>query len=212
MIVLSEDSLQPQRRSKQWRALTLIVATLAAAATGWLPVAETLFAGGVLLILTGCLSIEEAYAAVEWRSVVLVGGMLPMGVALTQTGAADLIAKFLATTLDRSGPWVLLAGFFLVTAILTQFIPGGSATPLVIAPIAITAAQQMGADPRAFAMAVALATSTSLLTPMAHPVNALVMGPGGYQPRDYLRLGLPLVLLTFVLTLWLLPRLYPLGR
>jgi len=212
LIVLSEDSLQPQRRGKQWRALTLIVATLAAAATGWLPVAETLFAGGVLLILTGCLSIEEAYAAVEWRSVVLVGGMLPMGVALTKTGAADLIAKFLATTLDRSGPWVLLAGFFLVTAILTQFIPGGSATPLVIAPIAITAAQQMGADPRAFAMAVALATSTSLLTPMAHPVNALVMGPGGYQPRDYLRLGLPLVLLTFVLTLWLLPHLYPLGR
>jgi len=212
LIVLSEDSLQPQRRGKQWRALTLIVATLAAAATGWLPVAETLFAGGVLLILTGCLSIEEAYAAVEWRSVVLVGGMLPMGVALTKTGAADLIAKFLATTLDRSGPWVLLAGFFLVAAILTQFIPGGSATPLVIAPIAITAAQQMGADPRAFAMAVALATSTSLLTPMAHPVNALVMGPGGYQPRDYLRLGLPLVLLTFVLTLWLLPHLYPLGR
>ena len=212
LIVLSEDSLQPQRRGKQWRALTLIGATLAAAATGWLPVAETLFAGGVLLILTGCLSIEEAYAAVEWRSVVLVGGMLPMGVALTKTGAADLIAKFLATTLDRSGPWVLLAGFFLVTAILTQFIPGGSATPLVIAPIAITAAQQMGADPRAFAMAVALATSTSLLTPMAHPVNALVMGPGGYQPRDYLRLGLPLVLLTFVLTLWLLPHLYPLGR
>jgi len=137
---------------------------------------------------------------------------LPMGLALTKTGAADLIAKFLSTSLDAAGPWVLLAGFFLVTVILTQFIPGGSATPLVIAPIAITAAQQLGADPRAFAMAVALATSTSFLTPMAHPVNALVMGPGGYQPRDYLRLGLPLVLVTFVLALWLLPWLYPLGK
>ncbi len=212
LIVLSEDSLQPQRRGKEWRALLIILATLAAAATGWLPVAETLFAGGLLLILTGCLSIEEAYAAVEWRSVVLVGGMLSMGLALTKTGAADMIAKFLSTALDGFGPWALLAGFFLVTAILTQFIPGGSATPLVIAPIAITAAQQMGADPRAFAMAVALATSTSFLTPMGHPVNALVMGPGGYRPRDYLRLGLPLVLVTFALTLWLLPYLYPLGK
>jgi di/tricarboxylate transporter len=212
LIVLSEDNLQPQRRGKEGRALIIILATLAAAATGWLPVAETLFAGGLLLILTGCLSIEEAYAAVEWRSVVLVGGMLSMGLALTKTGAADVIAKFLSTSLDAFGPWVLLAGFFLVTAILTQFIPGGSATPLVIAPIAITAAQQMGADPRAFAMAVALATSTSFLTPMAHPVNALVMGPGGYRPRDYLRLGLPLALLTFAMTLWLVPYLYPLGR
>jgi di/tricarboxylate transporter len=212
LIVLSEDNLQPPQRGKEWRALILIVATLAAAATGWLPVAETLFAGGLLLILAGCLSIEEAYAAVEWRSVVLVGGMLPMGLALTKTGAADLIAKFLSTSLDSFGPWILLAGFFLVTAVLTQVIPGGSATPLVITPIAITAAQQMAADPRAFAMAVALATSTSFLTPMAHPVNALVMGPGGYQPRDYLRLGLPLLIVTFVLALWLIPYLYPLGR
>jgi di/tricarboxylate transporter len=183
---------------------------LAAAASGWLPIAETLFLGGVILIVTGCLSIEEAYAAIEWRSVVLVGGMLSMGLALTKTGAANMIASYLATALDRFGPWALLGGFFLVTAILTQIIPGGSATPLVIAPIAITAAQQVGADPRAFAMAVALATSTSFLTPMGHPVNALVMGPGGYRPRDYLLLGLPLVLVTMVLALWLLPFLYPL--
>ena len=210
LIVLSEGALQLPRGGKERRALLIILATLVAAATGWLPVAETLFLGGVLLIVSGCLSIEEAYAAIEWRSVVLVGGMLPMGLALTKTGAANMIAQYLATALDRFGPWALLAGFFLVTAVLTQFIPGGSATPLVIAPIAITAAQQMGADPRAFAMVVALATSTSFLTPMGHPVNALVMGPGGYQPRDYLWLGLPLVLLSIVLALWLVPYLYPL--
>ncbi len=210
LIVLSEETPPPLRQGRERRAIFIIVATLAAAATGWLPVAETLFLGGVLLIVTQCLSIEEAYAAIEWRSVVLVGGMLPMGLALTKTGAADLIAHHLATALDRFGPWALLAGFFVVTALLTQFIPGGSATPLVIAPIAITAAQQMGADPRAFAMAVALATSTSFLTPMGHPVNALVMGPGGYRPRDYLWLGLPLVLVTLALALWLIPYVYPL--
>ena len=210
LILLSEEIPQPARGGKERRALLIILAALGAAATGWLPVAETLFLGAVMLILTGCLSIEEAYAAIEWRSVVLVGSMLSMGLALTKTGAADLIARSLATNLDRFGPWALLAGFFGVTAILTQFIPGGSATPLVIAPIAITAAQQMGADPRAFAMAVALATSTSFLTPMAHPVNALVMGPGGYRPRDYFVLGLPLVLVTLALTLWLIPYVYAL--
>ena len=211
LIVLSEESFTPPQHGKDWIALSIIAVTLIAAAANWLPVAETLFAGALLLILAGCLSIEEAYASIDWRSVFLVGGMLPMGLALTKTGAADLMARLLSGSLNQFGPLVLLAGFFLVTAVLTQFIPGGSATPLVIAPIAITAAQQIGADPRAFAMVVALATSTSLLTPMAHPVNALIMGPGGYRPRDYLRLGLPLVLLTFVLTLWLVPLIYSLG-
>jgi di/tricarboxylate transporter len=210
LMVLSEETPTPLRHGRERRALVIILATLAAAASGLLPVAETLFLGGVLLIVSNCLSIEEAYAAIEWRSVVLVGAMLSMGLALSKSGAADLIAKILTRTLDPLGPWALLAGFFAFTAILTQFIPGGSATPLVIAPIAITAAQQMGADPRAFAMAVAMATSTSFLTPMAHPVNALVMGPGGYRPRDYVLLGLPLLAVTLVLTLWLVPYVYPL--
>jgi len=212
LIVLSEESHQPPRRSKELRAFVIIALTLVMAATNWLPVAEMLFLGGILLILTGCLSIEEAYTAIDWRSVVLVGGMLPMGLALTKTGAAEMIARFLSTSLGSFGSLALLAGFFWVSAILTQFIPGGSATPLVIVPIAITAAQEMGADPRLFAMAVALATSTSFLTPMAHPVNALVMGPGGYRARDYFRLGLPLVFLTFALTMLIVPALYSLGK
>ena len=111
MIVLSEEIPQPLRRGKERRALLIIVSTLAAAASGWLPIAETLFLGGVILIVTNCLSIEEAYAAIEWRSVVLVGGMLSMGLALTKTGAANMIASYLATTLERFGPLALLGGF-----------------------------------------------------------------------------------------------------
>lgn len=209
LIFLSEENLAAPRRRKEWIALGIIVFTLAIAVANWLPVGEVLFAGALALILAGCISIEEAYASIDWRSAFLVGGMLPMGIALTKTGAADWMANYLTGTLASLGPLVVLAGFFILTAILTQFIPGGSATPLVIAPVAITAAQQMGADPRAFAMAVALATSTSLLTPMAHPVNALVMGPGGYRPRDYLRLGFPLLLLVLILTLWLVPAFFP---
>ena len=212
LILLSEESFQAPPRGKEVRAFIIIAASLIVAALNLLPVAETLFLGGLLLILTGCLSMDEAYASIDWRSVVLVGGMLPMGIALTNTGAADLIAKHLSASLSQFGPLMLLAGFLLLTAILTQLIPGGSATPLVIVPIAITAAQQIGADPRGFAMAVALMTSTSFLTAMAHPVNALVMGPGGYRPRDYFRLGLPLVVFTFFMTLLIVPLFYPLSQ
>jgi di/tricarboxylate transporter len=212
LILLSEESWQAPPHGKELRAFIIILAALSVAAANWLPVAEALFLGGLLLILTGCLNMDEAYAAIDWRSVVLVGGMLPLGIALTKTGAADMIARFLSSNLSQFGPLMLLAGFLLLTVILTQFIPGGSATPLVIVPIAVTAAQQIGADPRGFAMAVALVTSASFLTPMAHPVNALVMGPGGYRPRDYFRLGLPLAILVFVLTLWIVPLLYPLAK
>jgi len=112
--------------------------------------------------------------------------------------------------LGRFGPFALLAGFAGLTVLLTQFIPGGAAIPLIIGPIAISAGLHAGANPRAFAVAVAIATSTSFLTPFSHPVNLLVMGPGGYRSRDYLRLGLPLAALTLILTLLLVPLVYPL--
>jgi len=210
LIVLGEEVAEWQQHGREWTALAIIVVTLALAATNRLPVAEVLFLGAVLLLLTQCLTMEEAYAAIDWRSVFLIGGMLPMGIALNKTGAAAELAGFLVNALGHFGPLVLLAGFFGFTVVLTQLIPGGAATPLVVGPIAISAAQHVGADPRAFAMAVALAVSTSFLTPFAHPVNVLVMGPGGYRFRDYVRLGLPLVALTFSLVMVLLPRLYPL--
>lgn len=211
LIVLAEGEGPPLRTRRRPLALAILAVTLVVAATGLVPIAETLLVGALMCVVTGCLSMDEAYASIEWRAVFLVGGMLPMGVALTKTGAAALMGHWLIATMGGYGPLGLLAGLFVFTVVLTQIIPGGSATPLVVAPIAFSAAQVAGVDPRAFVMAVALATSTSILTPFAHPVNVLVMGPGGYQLRDYLRVGLPLVLLMFVLVMLLLPQVWPVS-
>jgi di/tricarboxylate transporter len=200
-IVLSVEHEESFRPRKMWLALLIMLATLVGAAIGPLPVAEVFFIGALAMVLTGCLTMGEAYQAIEWRSVFLVAGMLPVGVALAKTGAAQLLGGAAIAATGNLGPLATVAGLFLVTTALNQFIPGGSAVPAVLAPIAIAAAQGLGADPRAFALVVAVATGTSLLTPFAHPVNVLVMGPGGYSSRDYLRLGWPLVVITFVVVL-----------
>ncbi len=204
-IVLSVEHEAAPRASKMRLALLIMVATLAGAVISPLPVALVFLMGALAMILTGCLTIDEAYQAIEWRSVFLVGGMLPVGVALAKTGAAQLLGNAIIAGTGHLGALATVAGLFLVTMALNQFIPGGSAVPAVLAPIAIAAAQGLGADPRAFALVIAVATGTSLLTPFAHPVNVLVMGPGGYSSRDYLRLGWPLVVITFVVVLVTLP-------
>jgi di/tricarboxylate transporter len=200
-IVLSVEHDESLRPRKMWLALLIMLATLVGAVIGPLPVAEVFFIGALAMVLTRCLTIDEAYQAIEWRSIFLVGGMLPVGVALAKTGAAQLLGNAIIAATGSLGPLATVAGLFLVTMALNQFIPGGSAVPAVLAPIAIAAAEGLGADPRAFALVVAVATGTSLLTPFAHPVNVLVMGPGGYSSRDYLRLGWPVVVITFVVVL-----------
>jgi di/tricarboxylate transporter len=200
-IVLNVSREVTQRPRKMTIALLVLAATLVVSALGVWPVAHVFFAGALVMVLAGCLTMDEAYQAIEWRSVFLVGAMLPVGLALSKTGAARWLGGHLITATGPFGPLATMAGLFLVSMALNQFVPGGSAVPAVLVPIAIAAAQGLGADPRAFALVVAVSTGTSLLTPFAHPVNVLVMGPGGYSARDYVRLGLPLVATTFVATL-----------
>jgi di/tricarboxylate transporter len=200
-IVLRIDEDQAAHTGKMWLAVAIMLAALVVSAVSPWPVAFVFLIGALGMILSGCLTADEAYQAVDWRSVFLVGGMLPLGVALTQTGAARLLGNGIISLTGPYGPLATVGGLFLLSMVLNQFIPGGSAVPAVLVPIAIAAAQGLGADPRAFALAVAVSTGTSHLTPFAHPVNVLVMGPGGYTSRDYLVLGLPLVVITFVITL-----------
>ncbi len=193
------------RRGKMGLALTILGMTLGLTIFSPLPIHLVMFIGAIAMILTGCLRMEEAYQSIDWRSVFLVGGMLPVGIALTKTGTAALLGNQMTALLGGLGPLAIIAGLFLVTTILNQFIPGGSAVPAVLVPIAIAAARLMGSDPRAFALVVAIATGTSLLTPFAHPVNVLVMGPGGYHFKDYLKAGAPLVIITFIVVMLTLP-------
>jgi di/tricarboxylate transporter len=194
----------PLRTEKGWIAVLITVLTLVAAASGLLPVAVAMMVGALCMVLTGCLAMDEAYRSVEWRAVFLLAGMLPVGIALDRSGAADWLGQVLAQTLAGAQPLVLVAGLFLLGTVLTQVVSGQVAA-VILAPIAVAAARQTGAEPRSLAMATAMGCSMAFLTPTAHPVNILVMALGGYRVRDFLRVGLPLTLLLFLTLLLVLP-------
>jgi di/tricarboxylate transporter len=186
----------------------ILVMMLLSVVAGWLPITAAALLAGILMVLTGCLTMDEAYQSIEWKAVFFVAGMLPLGIAMEKTGAAQLLASLIVETLGRFGPLAVLAGFYILTNLLAQFMSNTAATVLV-APIAIGAAQQIGGNPHALLMAVALAASAGFLTPMAHQSNVLVMGPGGYHFGDYFKVGLPLDILVFAISLLILPLLWP---
>lgn len=209
-LVLTQELGRPARKGKMILASSIILISLTVSIAGLLTVAEALLSGSALLVLTRCITMEEVYRAIEWRAVVLIGAMLPMGLALEKTGAAEIVGDAIATSVGPFGPLALLAGLVVLTVALAQMIPGGAAVPLVVIPLAVAAANHVGSDPRMFAMAIALAASTAMLTPHAHPVGAMVMGLGGYSARDYLKAGLPLVIMCTVLIIVLVPLIWPL--
>ncbi len=143
---------------------------------------------------------DEAYRAIEWRTVFLIACMIPLGVAMLDTGAASFLAATVQSLTGGLGPLATAAALLVLTITLSLFL-GGQTTAVVVAPVAIEAAGLVHADPRGMAMAVAIGCSLVFLSPLGHPANLLVMAPGGYRPRDYLRLGLPVTLTTFVLAL-----------
>jgi di/tricarboxylate transporter len=143
---------------------------------------------------------DEAYRAIEWRVVFLIAGMLPLSIAMSSTGLAGRIGDGLVTALAPYGALALIAGLVVVTVLITQLI-AGQVSALVVGPIAITAAVQLGVNPQAAAVAVAIACSAAFLTPFGHPVNVLMMGPGGYTFGDFFKVGLGMTIITTVMVL-----------
>lgn len=210
LIVLSHDlEEKPLEFGKGGIALGIMIVTLILAGADTSLLGEIMLGGALTMVLARVLSMDDAYGAIGWRSVFLVAGMLPMGIAMTKVGAAELLASRLTSLVGAQAPLLMLAGLFLLATLLTQAM-NGAAVAAVIVPIAIEAAERTGMNPRSLAMGVALATSMAFLTPLGHPVNILVMAPGGYGFRDYLKVGLPLTLLVFVLVMFLLPAIWPL--
>jgi di/tricarboxylate transporter len=209
LIVLSaEDNPLKKSTKKAPLALIIFALTIALAASGIFSVGEVMLAGALVMVILKVLTMEQAYRVIDWRIIFLVAGMLPLGLAMTKTGATELFAQALTSTLGPYGPHALLLGLLILTVLLSQVIKG-AAVSAVIAPIAIQAAVQIGVDPRAMAMGVALATSMAFVTPLGHPVNILMLGPGGYHFRDFFKVGLPLTILLFIVVLLLLPIFWP---
>ncbi len=161
------------------------------------------------MVLSGCLSMDEAYDAIDWKSIILIAGMIPMSTALQKVGLAASIAGGFTTYLGDYGPYAIMAGLFLLTSLFTQVI-SNTATTVILAPIALTIATQLGLRPQAFLMAVAIAASMAFASPVASPVNTLVMGAGNYSFRDYIRIGAPLVFVMLIVTLIFVPVFFPL--
>ncbi len=201
------DEVAPHRERAGW-ALGIVAAMLAVMTFELLPAVIAVLLAGVAMVQARCVTMAEAYRAINWQSVVLIAGMLPMATALEKTGALDLVVDGMVGSLGDLGPMALMAGLFLLTSLFSQFI-SNTATAILVAPVALGAAAGMGISPYPLLMTVALAASTAFSTPMASPVNTLVIGPGGYRFMDFVKLGVPLQLLTMVLTLLTVPLLFP---
>jgi di/tricarboxylate transporter len=204
-IVLNGSHAQPppnQLKAILSVAITALVLLLAAA--NIIPTAEAMLAGAAALVLAKCINMEEAYRAIEWRVVVLIAGMLPIGTALVETGLGARIGQAFTLALAPAGALGLIAGLYLFTMILAQLV-GGQVAALIVGPIAVSAAVQLGVNPPAVGVAVAIGCSAAFLTPIAHPVNVLMMAPGGYSFNDFLRVGLGMAVVCFVLLLIAMP-------
>jgi uncharacterized protein with PhoU and TrkA domain len=207
-LVLTEAAQQAPRSKKAPLAVFVMLGLLALVVLGVLPIAIAAVVGATAMILAGALTMEEAYRYIEWQAVFLIAGMLPLGIAMQQTGAAQYLAEGVVNLVGGYGPLAVLIGLFILTALTSQVMPNPAVTVLM-APIALSTAQEMGVSPYTLMMAVALSASASFLSPVAHPANSLVMGPGGYRFSDYLRVGVPLTVLVLIVVALLLPLVWP---
>lgn len=204
-VIVSELGLEEPRRGKLLVAVAIVAGVVAAATLDILPILGSAIVGGVLLVLTGCLTLAEAYQAIEWRVIFLLGGILPLGIALETTGAARLLSSLLVETIGAWGPVALVSAFYLLTSLLTEAM-SNNATAALLAPIAISAATSLGLDPRPFLIAVTFAASASFMTPVGYQTNTLIYGPGHYRFADFLRVGTPLNFLFWLIATLLIPR------
>ncbi len=199
----------PENTRRAWVAGLILILFFIVVALNWLPVSLAALLAGIAVIITGCETVEQARSSIQWQVIFLIGGMLPLAKALEQTGATEWLTQEFPRLLEIGGPHLVLFVFFLLTTLLTQITSGQAAT-LIVGPLAITMALHSNLDPQALAIAVGISASAAFLSPVGHPANLLVMGPGGYRFGDYAKLGFPLVLLTGLGVVFLLPLIYPL--
>ena len=208
-LVLEEEGREAFREERAPVAALIMASVVLTVSMGWFPVYVMAPTGAVAMVLTGCLPLNEVYRVIEWKAIMLIAGMLSLGVAMEETGAAQLIATNLLGTVGGLGTLPLIAGLFLITALSAQIMPT-AAVALLMSPIALSSAAELGLSPHALLMVVAVGASCAFLSPFGHAVNLLVMGAGGYKITDYTKVGAPLVLLILAVVLFVLPVFWPL--
>jgi len=208
-IVLTEEAQEPVLITKAPLAALLMASVVGSVIAGLVPIYIAAVTGAVLMVLTRCLTMDEAYEAIEWKAVFLIAGMLPLGMALQETGAARYLTDQVILLIGDGSPLLVVAGLYIVTALGAQVMPT-AAVAILMAPIALNTAADLGLSPYALMMTVALSASASFMSPVAHPANVLIMGPGGYRFSDYIKVGFPLTLVCLAVVLLVLPIFWPL--
>ncbi len=208
VVVLSEREREQVSRRKVVLSLAIMGAAIGAAALGWLPIVASALLGCIALVALRVLMPEEAYAAIDWRVIMLLAGVIPLGIAMQKSGLATVLAGGVVDVIGPYGPLAVLAGLYLVTAVLTEMM-SNNATAVLLTPIAFSTAVSMELDPTPFIVAVLFAASTSFATPVGYQTNTMVYGPGGYRFADYLRIGIPLNLLFWVIAVLAIPVFFP---
>lgn len=207
-VIVSDIERPAYRKDRIIPALLIVLGVIVIPALGLAPIMVTAIIGCVLMVLARCITMEEAYQAIEWRVIFLLGGILSLGIALEKTGTALYLAKALIGILGALGPVAILAALYLLTSLLTEAM-SNNATAVLLAPIAIVLADSLGVSPRPFLVAVTFAASSSFMTPVGYQTNTMVYGIGEYRFSDFLKVGAPLNLLFWVLATLLIPIFFP---
>ncbi len=208
-LILTPLGQEPPDTRRAPLAALIMLSVVGVVMLGYTPIAVAAVIGGTIMVLTGCLNMEQAYRAIDWRAIFLIAGMLPLGTAMQDTGAATFLAGEVMELLGDAGPWPVIMGLYILTAMATMIIPT-AALVVLMSPIVLSAMADMGLQPQTAMMAIAIAASASFTSPISHPANILVMGPGGYKFVDYLKVGVPLTIVVFITVMVLLPVIWPL--
>ena len=205
------DDNAPKSKTKMWISGLILLGVVAAMALNLktVPLQTAAVTGAILCVITGCLKEKEAYAGIDWVTIFLFAGMLSVATAMDKTGAGKLIADTVVNMMgDHPNPIVLCAVLYLISNVLTQFM-SNTASAALLAPIGISIAQSIGADPKPVLMSIGIAASMAYATPMATPPNTLVLGPGGFSFNDYVKVGVPLCIITFIASVIIIPIFWP---
>ena len=207
----ASDDNAPKSKTKMWISGLILIGVVVAMALNLktVPLQTAAVTGAILCVITGCLKEKEAYAGIDWVTIFLFAGMLSVATAMDKTGAGKLIADTVVGMMgDHPNPIVLCAVLYLISNVLTQFM-SNTASAALLAPIGISIAQSIGADPKPVLMAIGIAASMAYATPMATPPNTLVLGPGGFSFNDYVKVGVPLCIITFIVSVIIIPIFWP---
>ena len=208
LIVLNERGEASLPKRKAWLAIGIMTAAITVAGLGWLPIVASAILGGIALVATRCIGNDQAYQAIDWRVIVLLAGVLPLGIAMQKSGLAQGIADFSVNWVGDFGPLAVLAAVYLTTALLTELMSNNAAAVL-ITPIAFSTAVSLGVSPTPFLVAVLFAASTSFATPVGYQTNTMVYNAGNYRFVDFMKMGIPLNLIFWGLAVFLIPKFFP---